>query len=64
MESAERELMGVLLGRVCSLGLISKDAYSKAMDLVHSMTGLPVFFRDPACLTEEAGVYECAENPQ
>jgi len=53
VESAERELLEALLGRVLALGLISKDTYSKAMDLVPSMTGLPEWFRDPACLTEE-----------
>jgi len=63
MERAERELMEALLGRIFSLGLLSKDTYSKAMNLVHSIKEGQGFFRDPACLAE-AGVYECTQNPK
>lgn len=64
MESAQRELMSVLLGRVFSLGLISKTTYSKAEDLVHSVMDLPEFFRYPVCLTKEASAYEYSQDPQ
>lgn len=55
MESAQRELAGVLLDHIRSLGLISDLTYSKAVDLVHSTTDLPEFFRRPVCPAEEAG---------
>ncbi|KAB4835339.1 hypothetical protein GAG88_27445 [Bacteroides thetaiotaomicron] len=64
MESAQRDLISVLLNHVRSLGLISDSTYSRAEDLVHSVIDLPVFFRYPVCLTEEAYRYECAENTQ
>lgn len=64
MESAQRELMSVLLGRIFSLGLISKTTYSKAEDLVHSVIDLPELFGYPVCLTEEASKYEYPSNPQ
>lgn len=64
MESAQREIMSVLLGRMVSLGLISKTTYSKAEDLVHSVIDLPEFFGYPVCWTKEAGRYECAQDTQ
>ena len=60
MESAQKELLSVLLGVVFSRGLISKTTYLKAVDLVHSVTDFPEFFRYPVCLTREAGNYERA----
>ena len=64
MESAQRELMSVLLRRVFSLGLISETAYSRAEDLVHSVRDLPELFAYPVCLTKEASGYECAQDTQ
>jgi len=64
MESAQRELMSVLLGRIFSLGLISKTTYSKAEDLVHSVIDLPELFGYPVCLTEEASKHEHPSNTQ
>ena len=64
MESAQRELLSVLLGRVFSLGLISKSTYSHAEDLVHSVMEFPELLRYPVCLTKEASRHECAENTQ
>ncbi len=64
MESAQRELMSALLGRVFTLGLISKNTYSKAMDFVHSVIDLPELFQYPVCLTKETSVHECAQNTQ
>ena len=62
MESAQRELMSVLLGDIFSRGLISKTTYLKAEDLVHSVIDFPDFFQYPVCLTKEVGNYECAQN--
>lgn len=62
MESAQRELMSVLLGRVLSLGLISKATYSKAEDLLYSGMNLPEFFIYPAYLTKEEVGNECTQD--
>lgn len=64
LESAQREVVSVLLGRVFSLGLISKSTYSHAEDLVHSVIDLPELFRYSVCLTEKASRHECTENTQ
>ena len=62
MESAQRELVSVLLEQIFSLGLISQTTYSKAEDLVHSEIDLPEFFRYPVGLTKEAQAHECAAD--
>ena len=54
MESAQRELMSVLLESVYDRGLLSKSTYLNAVDLVHSVVDIPPLFRYPVCLTEEA----------
>lgn len=64
MESAQRELVRVLLDHIRALGLISNSTYSRAVDLVHSVIEFPEFFRYPVCLAEEAGGYECAQDTQ
>ena len=64
MESAQRELIGVLLDHVRSLGLISDFTYSRAMDLVHSVIDFPELFQYPVCLTKEAETCECAQDTQ
>jgi hypothetical protein len=64
MESAQRELVRVLLDRIRTLGLISDFTYSRAMDLVHSVIGFPELFQYPVCLTEEADICECAQDTQ
>lgn len=64
MESAQRELVSVLLEHIHSLDLISDITYSGAMDLVHSAFDFPAFFRYPVCLTKEAARYECAQDTQ
>lgn len=64
MESAQREVMTVLLRHIFSLGLISESALSKAEDLVRSVIDLPEFFQEPACLTEEVPALECAQDTQ
>ena len=63
MESAQRELVSVLLGRIHSLGLISDFAYSKAVDLVHSEADFPEFFQYPVCLTKETNEHEYGKLP-
>ena len=64
MESAQRELAGVLLDHIHSLGLISDFTYSRAVDLVHSVIDFPEFFRYPVCLTKEVSGHECAHDTQ
>ena len=64
MESAQRELISVLLKCVYSLDLVSKITYSKAEDLVHSVIDLPEFFRYPVCLKKEGEGHECTQNTQ
>ena len=59
MESAQRELVSVLLDYIRSLGLISNSTYSGAVDLVHSVIDFPAFFQYPVCLTKEAEIHEC-----
>ncbi len=54
LESAQRELVSILLNHIHSLGLISDFIYSGAVDLVHSVIDFPEFFRYPVCLTKEA----------
>ena len=60
MEHAQRELVRILLETIYTRGLLSKNAYLNAVDLVHSVSDIPPFFRYPACLTEEASGLECA----
>lgn len=52
MESTQREILAVLLGRVFELGLISKFTYQRAEDLARSAPELPAFFKSPVCRTE------------
>ena len=54
MESAQQELMSVLLDTVHNQGLLSKTIYLYAVDLVHSVMDIPPLFRYPVCLTKEA----------
>ncbi len=55
MESAQQELMSILLDTVHSRGLLSKTTYLNAVDLVHSVMDIPPLFRYSVCLTKEAG---------
>ncbi len=64
MESAQRELVSVLLDHIRTLGLISDFTYSKAVDLVHSVIDFPELFQYPVCLTKEASGHECAQDTQ
>lgn len=60
MESAQRELVSVLLELVFSFVLISKATYLKAEDLVHSSTDLPELFQYPVCPEKEVNALKCA----
>ena len=62
MESAQRELLCVLLRRLYELGLIDKSTCLGAEDLVHSGIAIPELFRYSVCLTEEENINECIEN--
>lgn len=64
MESAQQELLSVLLDIVYTCGLLSKTAYSGAVDLVHSVMDIPPLFRYPVCLTEEVSGHERAQDTQ
>ncbi len=64
MESAQRELVSILLDTLYTRGLLSKTTYLNAVDLVHSVMDIPPFFRYPVCLTEEASGHECTQDTQ
>ncbi len=64
MESAQRELVRVLLDHIRSRGLISNSTYSGAVDLVHSVIDFPEFFQYPVCLTKEASEHEHTQDTQ
>lgn len=64
MESAQRELVSVLLDHIRSLGLISNSTYSGAVDLVHSVIDFPELFQYPVCMTKEVDIHECAQDTQ
>ena len=59
MESAQKELVKVLLDHIRALGLISDFTYSRDVDLVHSVIDFPELFQYPVCLTKEAEIHEC-----
>jgi hypothetical protein len=64
LESAQRELVSLLLEHIRSLGLISNSTYSGAVDLVHSVIDFPEFFQYPVYLTKEASGHERAQDTQ
>lgn len=64
MESAQKELVSVLLDHIRSLGLISNSTYSGVVDLVHSVIDFPEFFQYPVCLTKEASEHEHTQDTQ
>lgn len=63
MESAQKELLAVLLKHVFSLGLISEAIYLSARNSVASMTDLPKLLWEPVRLTEGADTDGSAQNP-
>ena len=64
MESAQRELLGVLLGQLRERGVLSQSTYSSAMDLVHSDMDIPKLLRYPVCLPGEGRTHEYSQDPQ
>lgn len=64
MESAQRDMISVLLRRLLSLGLIAKSTYLGAEDLVHSVIDFGELFEYPVCLTKEAGIDERTQDTQ
>ncbi len=44
MDSAQREVMAVLIRHLCSLGLISQSTCRRAEELAFSRGGFPAFF--------------------
>lgn len=64
MERTQRELMHVLLGRIFSLGLISKHTYESAENLVFSKTAFPTLLHDSANPIKEAHRIERSQNSQ
>lgn len=55
MEEAQREILGVILSRLCKSGLLSESTYLRAVDLVHSSGDFPAFFRYPICTERGRG---------
>ncbi|MPN56728.1 hypothetical protein SDC9_204420 [bioreactor metagenome] len=54
VESTQRDIMTVLLGRVFELGLISEQTYKSARNSLASSIDLPEMLWYPVCLTKEA----------
>lgn len=54
MESAQRDMLAVLLGRVWERGLISEVTYKSARNSLASSIDFPSLFGYPVCLTKEA----------
>ncbi len=63
MESAQRELLSVLLKRVFSLGLIPEATYLSARNAVASTINLPELLWDPVRPAKGAGPDGSAQNP-
>lgn len=64
MESAQRELVSILLETIYTRGLLSKTTYLNAMDLVHSMIEIPPLFQYSARLTKEKNGHERRKDTQ
>ncbi len=64
MESTQQELISVLLEHILSLGLISKNTYLRAEDLVYSGIDFPQLLRYPVCLQKEGIEHERTQDPQ
>lgn len=53
LESAQRELLTVLLNRVFEQGLISEFTYQSVRNSLASMIDFPELLQYPVCLTKE-----------
>lgn len=58
MESIEKEMVRVLLERIFLLGLIPKNTYLEARNLVYSVMDIPEGLWYPVCLTKEVKEHE------
>lgn len=61
MESAQREILIVLLGRVFEEGLISERTYHLARDIAASQVDFPDFLWFPVCAEKEADADGCTQ---
>lgn len=57
LESAQIEMLSVLLGRVFSQGLISEVTYKSAQNSLATSIDFPNLMGYPVCLTKEATGY-------
>lgn len=64
MESAQKEVLRVLLNRLADRGLICQDVCANAIDLVSSTLDLPELLQYPGRLTKEEVADEYPQNPQ
>ena len=64
MESAQRDIISVLLEHIFSMGLISKNTYLMAEDLVYTDMDFPQFLWYPVCLPKEGLEHECSQDSQ
>jgi hypothetical protein len=53
LESTQKDILTVLLGRVFELGLISEATYKSARNSLASSIDLPEMLWYPVCLTKE-----------
>ena len=63
MESAQRDMLAVLLKRVFERGLISEAAYRSARNTLASSACLPELLRYPVCPAKETMTDGGTENP-
>lgn len=62
MAGEEKAVMNVLLKSLLDQGLIAKDTYDKAVDLVQSTIAFPEFFEYCVCCGNEEDVNGCTQN--
>lgn len=62
MAGTEKAVMNVLLRSLLDQGLIAKDTYGKAVDLVQSTIAFPEFFEYCVCCGKEENVDGCTQN--
>ena len=64
MESAQKELLRVLLNRLADRDLISRDVCRNAVDLVCAAEDLPELIQCPGGLPREEVADGYSQNPQ
>ena len=64
LENMQKDIMEVLLTNLFSEGLLSKNTYMKAKNLLYTAIDLPEFFWYPVCCQEkEDEENECIQEP-